>query len=376
MGIEGLIPFLKGKNNPQCMVVQTMPMSSIRKRRLAVDVSTQLYSHMSTAYKKISRSMNLMNGKINQHDLKLMWIDSLLHRLSSLQRMECELILVFDGKAPDMKTKTRADRRAIRKKLAEDIDRLWTQLNNTLPLDRTYEMIEELRTMMGKQNHVPEEYAAEFKQLVTGLGYVVVQATGEADRTCASLCREGIVDAVLSTDSDLLTHGCPVLISKILKDGLIEAIRLDAVLYALQLSLEQFQELCIISKCDYNDGIPGKTIKSLYPIYRHYQSYQVMVMYNPPINCKKLIDYSDVNMSECKLLFEIMPSCLIMEQQIQPPTYTITNEARRTLGETYKEIGYHISIIEGIYRNQVGGQIGGQSVDQVGGQMITDFANL
>lgn len=257
MGIKGLIKFLARFNRYGRPIVRQEPITVLANRTLAVDISTLMYSHMNTALARLLRVTNLATTPLNYDDIKQSWLDSILSRLLVYLRMGCKMVIVFDGQASHMKDITRQDRRDKRKKLSAEIETLTKEFINTRPLDRTPEMADELRNKMKNQIDIPDSYVKELKELLQLSGMSVIQAIGEAERTCSTLAIEGIVDAVISTDSDCLTHGCPRLISKILDNGMIETIILSDVLEVLNLTLRQFQELCILSQCDYNSGVQG-----------------------------------------------------------------------------------------------------------------------
>ena len=95
------------------------------------------------------------------------------------------------------------------------------------------------------------------EELFTILNIPFYKAPLEAETTCADLCKRGIVDAVLSEDTDVLAYSCPFFLTKI--DTVTETcVRLchPEILKALELDENQFLDLCIMCGCDYNKNIP------------------------------------------------------------------------------------------------------------------------
>ncbi|KAA8587747.1 hypothetical protein FQN60_016609 [Etheostoma spectabile] len=80
-------------------------------------------------------------------------------------------------------------------------------------------------------------------QLLKLLGVPVIQAPGDAEAMCAWLVREGTVDAVASEDMDTLPDVIEYSLPKLLEK--------------LQISHEEFVDLCILLGCDYCDKIAG-----------------------------------------------------------------------------------------------------------------------
>ncbi|XP_037315192.2 probable flap endonuclease 1 homolog [Pungitius pungitius] len=96
-------------------------------------------------------------------------------------------------------------------------------------------------------------------QLLKLLGVPVVQAPGDAEALCAWLVKEGTVDAVASEDMDTLPFGANILIRQLnaKKDSEIVEYSLTKLLEKLQMSHEEFVDLCILLGCDYCDKMTG-----------------------------------------------------------------------------------------------------------------------
>lgn len=88
----------------------------------------------------------------------------------------------------------------------------------------------------------------------------------EADPQLTYLCVNGIVDAVISEDSDLIPYGCPRMIYKLDKDGNGKEIHFRDLGLVKELDLsrfsaEMFRHMCILSGCDYLESLPGMGLK-------------------------------------------------------------------------------------------------------------------
>ncbi|XP_028987290.1 probable flap endonuclease 1 homolog [Betta splendens] len=96
-------------------------------------------------------------------------------------------------------------------------------------------------------------------KLLSLLGVPVIQAPGDAEALCARLVREGSVDAVASEDMDTLPFGGTVLIRQLnaKKDSDITEYTLSKLLSKLDMTREQFVDLCILLGCDYCQKIKG-----------------------------------------------------------------------------------------------------------------------
>ncbi|XP_062259978.1 probable flap endonuclease 1 homolog [Platichthys flesus] len=91
------------------------------------------------------------------------------------------------------------------------------------------------------------------------LGVPSIQAPGDAEALCARLVRDGTVDAVASEDMDTLPFGANTVIRQLnaKKDSDVTEYSLSKLLEKLQISHEEFVDLCILLGCDYCDKITG-----------------------------------------------------------------------------------------------------------------------
>ena len=95
------------------------------------------------------------------------------------------------------------------------------------------------------------------KQLLSVMGVPFDYATSEAEGTCALLNCLGVVDAVLTEDTDVLAYGAPVMLHNFsFKDNTFMEISLNNILERLQISFDQFKDFCIMCGTDYNNNIP------------------------------------------------------------------------------------------------------------------------
>jgi 5'-3' exonuclease len=108
---------------------------------------------------------------------------------------------------------------------------------------------------------ISADFAQKAKDIITHMGIAYYQADGEAEGLCSSLCFYGIVDAVLSEDTDVLAYNAPMLFSKIdLQTNTFRVTKLDDVLDKMNYTHFEFRDLCILLKCDYNKKIEVKAL--------------------------------------------------------------------------------------------------------------------
>jgi flap endonuclease-1 len=263
MGINSLNKFLKN-NCPE--IYEEIHISEYSFKKVAIDISIYLCKFKATCGDK--------------------WLSAFINLVSCLRKNEVHCIIVYDGGAPpekDAERKERADQRAkLEKKvykleeamdkfhLSGEIDqvlidlykkrkkgdcppRLMKRSNDEVDMGFVEIAVTKMRSQI--LDISPEDFK-KTKELFDILKVPYLDAPLEAETTCADLCKRGLVDAVLSEDTDVLAYGCPVFLSKInTSDGTCTIIKYPELLEGLKLSSDEFLDLCIMCGCDYNKNI-------------------------------------------------------------------------------------------------------------------------
>lgn len=170
-------------------------------------------------------------------------------------------IYVFDGQAPELKS-GELEKRKERRKEAE----------KGLANANTSEDVEKFSKRLVR---VTRQHNEECKKLLQLLGCPIVCAPSEAEAQCAELCKEGLVYAIATEDMDGLTFGTPKLIRNLSSgraDDKAKEYNLDKVLAGLELTHDQFIDLCILMGCDYCSSIKGIGGKKGLELIRKYGS--------------------------------------------------------------------------------------------------------
>ena len=108
---------------------------------------------------------------------------------------------------------------------------------------------------------VTREHNEECKRLLKLMGVPYVDAPCEAEAQCAALAKAGKVYAAGSEDMDTLTFASPIILRHLTfseaRKMPISEINLDKALEGLEMTMDQFIDLCIMLGCDYCDSIRG-----------------------------------------------------------------------------------------------------------------------
>eukprot|EP01133_Synstelium_polycarpum_P019474 gene19474-23325_t len=121
----------------------------------------------------------------------------------------------------------------------------------------------------------------ECMKLLTLMGVPIVQAPCEAEAQCAELCKAGKAWATGSEDMDSLTLGATILLRRLsfaeARKLPIMEFELSKVLEGLELTHEQFIDLCIILGCDFCDTIKGIGPKKGYDLIKKHGTIEEII---------------------------------------------------------------------------------------------------
>ena len=281
MGINNLNKFLR--NNCPC-IYEKIHISEYSFKKVAIDVSLYLCK-----FKSICGDT---------------WLSAFINLISCLRKNEVHCVFIYDSGCVPEKEKERAERSAQRAKLEEkvykleeaiekfhltcEIDQILIDLYNkrkkskhlprllrkpdTTTVDIPF--VQEIVTKMrGQILKISADDFKKTKQLFDILHVPYYDAPLEAETMCSDLCKRGLVDAVLSEDTDVLAYGAPVFLSKInTSDGTCIRIKYTALLEELELKDTEFLDLCIMCGTDYNKNIFRVGPEKAYKYIQKYSS--------------------------------------------------------------------------------------------------------
>ncbi|GAA5826340.1 hypothetical protein JCM3770_000129, partial [Rhodotorula araucariae] len=115
-----------------------------------------------------------------------------------------------------------------------------------------------------------------------GIQYVV--APYEADPQLAYLEKAGLVDAVVTEDSDLLVFGCRNVLFKLDGEGSCVAIARDDLARCREYNFAgwgdtEFRQMAILSGCDYLESVVGLGLKTAYRLLRKYKTPEKVIQF-------------------------------------------------------------------------------------------------
>jgi len=230
-------------------------------RLIAIDASMSLYQFLVAVRTDDLGQFTLTNdyGETTSH------LQGMFYRTIRMLNNGLKPVFVFDGKAPELKSGELARRKKNKEKAAEELE------NATDEGDK-----DSIKKLNKRTVRVTPEMNEEAKKLLRLMGVPVIEAPCEAEAQCAALNKAGKVFAAGSEDMDTLTCGGKVLLRHLTyaenrKEPILE-IHLDKVLQGLELTMDQFIDLCILLGCDYTDKIRGIGPKRALEFIKKYKS--------------------------------------------------------------------------------------------------------
>ena len=197
--------------------------------------------------------------------------------LSILQKYNIIPIFVFDGKSPTEKKALVQKRREDRINAEKEYNLLKNELNNSqsqsLSLLDKQEIIVLMDQLKKKIIYITKEKINKVKDLLKFYGAFFIDAPNEADELCCYLVNTNQVWACLSEDMDMFVYGCTRVLRYLsLLNHTIVIYHYDEILKELNLSCEEFKEICIISGTDYNTNL--NTNLNIFDIFNYFDKYK------------------------------------------------------------------------------------------------------
>jgi len=222
--------------------------SDLKGKIIAVDAFNAIYQFLTTIRQPDGTPLKDNKGRITSH------LSGLFYRNMNLILEGIKLIYVFDGEAPELKSRTQEKRREVKEIMREKYERA-----------KAEEDIEGMGKYAKGNVYLDEQKIEESKELLNAMGIAVFQAPGEGEAQASFLALNKQVYAVASQDYDCLLFKCPLLIQNLSLarrrktiSGYIEvfpqAIELKNVLKKLEINQEQLICLGILCGTDYNPG--------------------------------------------------------------------------------------------------------------------------
>lgn len=198
--------------------------------------------------------------------MRYRFVDFAMHRVRMLIHFGVTPYIVFDGDYLPSKASTevaRAEKRAESKRLGLELYRMGKPSQAHLELQKAVDVTPEMARQL----------IDELKR--HDVQYVV--APYEADAQLVYLEKKGIIQGIISEDSDMLVFGAKRLLTKLDQYGECVEIHRDDFAACKEISLvgwsdAEFRRMAILSGCDYLANINKMGLKTAYRLVRKYKT--------------------------------------------------------------------------------------------------------
>lgn len=249
------------------VVGKEIEIKDLSGKTLIFDTYNLLYQFLSNIRARDGSLFTDSNGNTTSH------LIGLLSRITNLVRYNIKLAFVFDGKAPDLKTKERERRKEQKIKAQKEFDRVKEEGD-----------IESMRKYASRTSILDSQMITDAKRLIECFGMPIIQAPSEGEAQAVYIAKNENC-YVVSQDFDSLLYGAPHLIKNLSIAGRRkksskssyaivkpEMINLADILNELGIDNDQLIAMAMLVGTDYNTGgIKGIGPKNALNLVKRYQ---------------------------------------------------------------------------------------------------------
>ncbi|KAE8250947.1 hypothetical protein A4X13_0g4231 [Tilletia indica] len=248
MGIQGLLPLLKDIHNPTHV-------KEYKGKTIGIDAYVWLHRG---AY---ACAQELVLGQPTDK-----FIRYAMHKINMLKHFGITPYLVFDGDKLPSKAHTEDDRD---KRRAENKSRA----EKCLAAGEK----EQARDLFSKCLDISPAIAYQLIKVLRREKVSYIVAPYEADAQLAYMEKEGIIDGIITEDSDMLVFGCKRVLFKLDSDGgcieiLQSKLTANKSVSFVGWTIHEFRQMSILSGCDYLESINGMGLKNAHRLLRRYKT--------------------------------------------------------------------------------------------------------
>ena len=286
-------------------------LESLKGRTISIDAFNSLYQFLAIIRQYDGTPLMDSQGNITSH------LSGLYYRTIKLMEAGIRPVYVFDGKPPELKARTIAERREIRR----EAETKWRE-----HLEKGE--VKEAKTAAQAAIRLTDKMVLESKELLKCMGVPVVQAPSEGEAQAAFMCSQGSVWAAGSQDFDALLFGSTRLLRNITitgrrkvprKDAYVdvnpELIELDTALKELKITREKLIWLGMLVGTDFNEKVEGVGPKTALKLVQENDSFDD-ILKRLEEGKKKTIDFDYLEVVD---LFENIPTTKEYELKWEQP---------------------------------------------------------
>ncbi|RAP45111.1 MAG: flap endonuclease-1 [Methanosphaera sp. rholeuAM6] len=222
---------------------EPITMEHLKGKILTVDASNLIYKFLTTMRQADGTPLKDSEGNITSH------LSGIFFQTTTLISKQVKPIYVFDGKAPELKSKTQQERIEVKK----ESEKKYQEAIESGDLETA-------RKYASRTVHLNREIIESSKKLLELMGLPYVQAKTEGEAQASYMVSQNDAWAVVSQDYDCLQFGATRMLKNFKLSASsknMEIISLQKTLDDLQLTRQQMVDVAMLVGTDFNDGVYG-----------------------------------------------------------------------------------------------------------------------
>lgn len=240
-------------------------------------------------------------------------IENFYHMISLFKHYKITPIFVFDGKPPPEKQVELEVRKKTKMEAEQRYNKLKERLNDAVDIENKQELINEMNEEKKKFIRITKYDIEMVKELFDAYGVIYIVADGEADELCYKLVKKKMVYGCMSEDMDMFVYGCDKVFRyfSLINSTFIEYNQ-KKILEELNLTQNEFREICVLAGTDYNKGCniykaltlfeKFKKSKASGDFYKWLSKENIIDDYKSLISCYLLFDLPKTHDTELRKL--------------------------------------------------------------------------
>ncbi len=251
----------------------------------SIDAYNALYQFLSIIRQPDGTPLMDQDGRVTSH------LSGIFYRTCNFLQQGIQPVWIFDGKPPELKSRTIGERRAIR----ADAQEKWEQAK------REGDTAEAFRYAMASSK-LDDAVLCSARKLLDLLGIPVIDAPSEGEAEASHMVHTGAARYVASQDYDTLLFGAPLLVRNLTVSGKRrlhgrmvnvqpETVLLDEVLAGLDLTREELIDVAILVGTDFNEGAAGIGAKTAVKKVKGGEFQQTVVSKLPDLDPEPVRDF-------------------------------------------------------------------------------------
>ena len=256
MGIRYLNTYMKNKCKHG---IKTMNLKELAGCSLAIDISIYMY----------------------RYEMEEKLIENTIALINILLSYNITPIFVFDGKPPEEKIQTLTIRKEKRKEASDQCKEMFEKIISGEADENDVYNYERLKQ---EATRITRDKVTNVKRIISGFNLTQYTARGEADELCAYLVLNGYCWGCMSDDMDMFVYGCNNIVRDVdIYTQKATVYNLPTILYELNITYENFKQVCILAGTDYNNDMNNEDKKSMlniYVVFKLYNRFTKKVKFN------------------------------------------------------------------------------------------------